>query len=217
METVHVGTFVGADQAEPPPAGGPTRRQAYRDCFASAKEFLGDDYRIAPLALSVAVPVESDWTAGARWFRCDLAYLDYDQIQPRPGSLRGALAGAKPMLLRCLKAASTATRVDFNGSVPCTTPHEIEFAGIYDAPDGPYPTDEKGRRRMIETGCRGVVAAFAGVPDDAQLPRRTSWVYGDIPETQWQLGNRGVPCYVAPRAPVSRSLQDAGPRALPAR
>jgi hypothetical protein len=221
VETVHVGTFSGADanRDSPPPAGGPVRRKAYEDCAASARTFLGDDWRTGRLWLYLTVPQDKHWQAGARWYRCDLvAFRDVDGHLPDvpTGSLRGALSGARPYGVGCLKVTVANGAVQSMVAADCATAHNGEFAGVYEAPDTPYPSDAGARSAMSNKGCLSTIAKFAGVPDDANVRYRTGYITYGFGAPQWALGNRGVRCYMwRSDKTFTRSLKGAGTGVLP--
>jgi Septum formation len=226
VELVSVGRFTGADaeRATPPIAGGPAMRGAYTRCAADAKTLLGADWRTGRVSLSVDVPSPVLWDAGARWFRCDLQALqDIDRfsIATRTSSLRGALRpDGGELLIGCVKITrkddgTAAASIDRIFPASCTTPHEGEFAGIYEPPDGEYPADGDARSGANLAGCRPVVAGFVAVPDDANFWSRTGLVTMPYDKTAWELGNRGVRCFVWPPKPVKASLRGAGTKGLP--
>jgi hypothetical protein len=221
VETVHVGTFTGADadRSTPPPGGGPGRRKAYEECGEKAKEYLGDDWRLGRLQLFLVTPVALHWEAGARWFRCDLVeYKDLDEyeIVTRTASMKGGLGQGAPLRLGCLTITQSADkRIDKMTPVECTTSHNGEFAGVFNAPDGTYPADQTARETQNLNGCRGIVAAFAGIPDDSNFRYRTGQIASGFTKSDWELGNRGVRCYIWPGKNVTSSLKGVGPNGLP--
>jgi len=220
FETIHVGTFSGDDASRdtPPPVGGPARRKAYEECAASAKTFLGDDWRTGRLEVVVATPIALHWEAGARWFRCDaVEYKDLDnyEIVSRSASLKDALTGERQVGLACFNVTQKGDAIDTMAPVGCTASHNAEFAGIFEAPDTPYVADDKARRDMHSAGCRGVVASFAGVPNDGNVQYRTGFISGPFGKPDWEQGNRGVRCYIWPGKSLSSSLKGAGTGGLP--
>ena len=225
VELISVGRFAGADaeRATPPIAGGPAMRGAYTRCAADAKTLLGADWRSGRVSLSVDVPSPLLWDAGARWFRCDLQALqDIDRfsIATRTASLRGALRpDGGELLVGCVKVTTkpggATDAIDRVFPVSCAAPHEGEFAGIYEPPEGEYPADSDARSSANLAGCRPVVAGFVAVPDDANFRSRTGLVTMPYDKTAWELGNRGVRCFVWPPKPVKASLRGAGTKGLP--
>ena len=220
FETIHVGTFTGTDAAAdvPPPVGGPARRKAYEECASSAKTFLGDDWRTGRLDVVVVTPIALHWEAGARWFRCDaVEYSDFDnyEIASRTASLRGALTGDRTLGLGCFSVAEKNSAIDTMTPTNCAASHDAEFAGVFDAPDADYIEDDNARHTMHSNGCKAVVAAFAGVPNDGNLQYRTGFISGPFNKQDWQQGNRGVRCYIWPGKPVAKSLKGAGVAGLP--
>ncbi|WP_327006984.1 septum formation family protein [Dactylosporangium sp. NBC_01737] len=225
VELISVGRFTGADaeRATPPSAGGPAMRGAYTRCADDAKTLLGADWRSGRISLSVDVPSPLLWDAGARWFRCDLQALqDIDRfsIASRTTSLRGALSpDGGELRIGCVKVTTkpggAANAIDRIFPAPCTQPHEGEFAGIYEPPAGEYIADGDARSSANLAGCRPVVAGFVAVPDDANFRSRTGLVTMPYDKMAWELGNRGVRCFVWPPKPVHASLRGAGTKGLP--
>ncbi len=222
VETVYVGQFTGeeASQSSAPSTGSKGRRTAYETCAAEAKTFLGDDWRTGRLELSVVLPIALHWQGGARWFRCDMMeYVDLDDfaVVGRTASLKGGLAGDRPVGLSCITVTTTSNnRIDKMTPTKCDTNHNGEFAGVYDLPDGPYPTDRAAASKARLDGCAPVVAAYAGVPNDADLSFRIGWISSPFTEIEWGLGNRGVRCYAHSADPLNKSIKGIGPAGLPA-
>jgi hypothetical protein len=223
FETVHVGEFVGeaADRVTPPPPGSPELQEAYRECDAVAAEYLGADFRHGRLWLGVARPSELAWNGGARWFRCDVgvwrAHGEFNLIR-HYGSLRGALAGDSEIALGCYDPDIQPGRgiLEMN-PVDCDEPHTAEFVGVWTASDTSYmniAVDEDSAR--IHRGCRSVVAAYVGVPDDGDLRFRTGTIAWPVDPVDWAAGDRGFRCYLwLDDDPVSRSLAGASTSGLP--
>jgi hypothetical protein len=205
VETIYVGTFTGedADRGSPPPAGGAGLRRVYATCMEQAKGYLGDDWRAGWLDLAVVTPDAVHWDAGARWYRCDVLQfktLDNFEIVTRDAAIKGGLGGAKPVGLACVSIASEGTgdtvKIKTLAPMPCESAHNGEFAGIYEFPDGAWPTDPEAAKQARLAGCRGVVAAFAGIPNDADFRTRTGQVATPFTKADWELGNRGVRCWI---------------------
>lgn len=220
IETVRVGQFSGADseRSTPPPVGGPGRRAASAECTDASKKFLGGDWRTARLELVLITPTATQWGGGARWFRCDLVEVtdlnDY-QVATRSAGLAGALSSDQGLQLGCFSVTIKNDDIDQMTAVECTKAHNAEFAGVFDAPDAPYPADAKARQALHAAGCRGVIASFAGVPNDGNFQYRTGYISSAFGKEQWELGNRGVRCFIWPGKTISRSLKGAGTAGLP--
>jgi len=223
VETAYVGTFSGSDAgSSPPSAGSAERRTAYEKCATEVKSYLGDDWRGGRLDLFVVLPIALHWQGGARWYRCDLMEYkdlnDYD-VTPRTASLKGGLAGDRPVGLKCFTVVVNATnknRVDRLDPVTCDRSHTAEYAGTFDLPDTPYPSDAAALAKARLDGCGPVVAAYAGVPNDADLSFRIGWIAIAFGQTDWELGNRGVRCYGNKDKLFTGSIKGVGPSGLPA-
>jgi hypothetical protein len=217
VELVSVGLLTGAaaDRPDPPLSD----RAAYARCAADAKTLLGADWRTGRVTLSVDLPYQALWDAGARWYRCDLqALADLDRFTPlsRTASLRGALAPGGELLAGCVTVTQPpgGQPNDIDRILPaaCTAPHQAEFAGLFEPPDGAYPDKVQ---EIDLAGCRPKVAAYVGVPDDENFPARTGLITMPYDRAAWEMGNRGARCFVWPLKPVSTSLKGAGTKALP--
>jgi hypothetical protein len=221
VETAYVGTFAGeeAERSSPPSSGSAGRRAAYEKCAAEAKTYLGEDWRTGRLDLFVVLPIALHWQGGARWYRCDLMeYKDLDdyQVVLRTASLKGALAGDRPVGLGCITVTVNASnQIDRMTPAACDSAHNGEFAGVFELPDGPYPTDRTAASKARLDGCGKVVATYAALPSDASLQDRIGWIATPFNEVEWGLGNRGVRCYAHSADPLNRTIKGAGPSALP--
>jgi hypothetical protein len=165
------------------------------------------------------VPISQQWEAGARWYRCDVQeYKDLQdyQVLDRTTSLKGGLVGSADLKLGCMTITETsAQEIDKILPVACSSAHNGEFAGVWDAPDGAYPTDANARKTANLNGCRAIVAAYAGIPNDSNFTYRTGQVATPFNKASWELGNRGVRCYIWLNKNVSNSLKGVGTGGLP--
>lgn len=222
VETVHVGTFAAAtaEATEPPTQDSAEIRAAYAECDTRTTEYVGADWRLGRLWVGVAVPSPAAWDGGARWFRCDVTEVtnveDNGGTASRTASLRDALAEPSPLHLTCY-----AVRNDSNGAIDtmpaeaCDKPHNAEFAGVWQAPDIPYPTQDRDWQQF-HTECRKVIGRYAGVPLDDNLQFRTGVISLPGGAAEWAAGNRGVRCYLwLNERNVTRSLKGAGTEGLP--
>jgi hypothetical protein len=221
LETVRVGTFTGADAAGdgPPPDGGPARQRAYADCATFARQYLGGDWRAARTGLDLVVPTATQWAAGGRWYHCDVvefADLDSYRVVGRAGGMKGALSGPRSLALGCFNVTTKGQDIGSMAATDCATTHNSEFAGVWEAPPGPYPADASQREKAQLDGCRAVVAAFAGVPDDDKVRYRIGQITYGFGKADWDLGNRGARCYIwLENKTFTSSMRGAGPGALP--
>jgi hypothetical protein len=221
VETIKVGTFGGDDGARdsPPPGGGPGQQQAYADCAKTARDHLGADWRDGRLGLDVVLPTSAQWDAEARWYRCDLVeFKDIDSLEvvSRGGTLRGALAGARPLALTCFKVSTKAEDIDTMAAVDCATAHNGEYTGTWEAPAGVYPADGAAREKAQLDGCRKVVADFTGVPNDDKVRYRIGQITFGFGKAAWDMGNRGSRCYLWMNDKTyTKSLKGAGTNGLP--
>ncbi|MEV6693291.1 septum formation family protein [Micromonospora sp. NPDC051196] len=221
VETVHVGAFPGG-RSEPPPIASPELRTAFADCDQRTTGYVGENWRAGRLRLAVAVPSGAGWAAGSRWYRCDLMEVTTAEagakVVTRSGSLRNALRPPSPLWLGCQQA-----RTDRSGvvqalvPVDCAERHDAEFAGVWQAPDRPYPT-RSAQWAPFYAGCRTVLARYTGLPDDSDLVFRSDLVVRPPSAGRWRVGDRGVRCYLwLSDRKVTGSLKGVGPAGLPVR
>ncbi len=218
-ETVHVGRFSGpAAQGVRPEPGSPALRTARAECDQRAREMIGGDWRAARLTLNIALPTVTAWTSGARWFRCDLAETDsIDNTRPvnRVGSLRGALVGDNPLVHRCFDPKLIGQNLNYMAPVLCTEPHRAEFVGVYEERDMSWAEFTKGAP-ATHRRCMTLIAAFAEVPDNAELPYRAGSIFYPPSQREWEEGDRGVRCFLwSDDRKLNRSVRGAGPEGLP--
>ncbi|MFI6256388.1 septum formation family protein [Micromonospora zamorensis] len=220
VETVHVGAFP-VERASAPAGGSAELRGAFAECDTRATGYVGDEWRVGRLRLSVALPSGPGWAAGSRWFRCDLTELTTVEAAPsvvvRSGSLRDTLKGASGLRLGCQQTGRTASRVQTLAPVECGKQHDAEFVGVWRAPDTAYPTRDSDWSPLYD-GCRSVLGRYVGVPDDADLSFRSGVVVRPPDAGRWRVGDRGVRCYLwLSDRTVTASLKGAGPAGLPVR
>ena len=205
-ETYYVGDLPGAGN------DAAALRTAYAECSDRAVAFAGGVPRSGRLAVRPVLPGPAEWAAGSRWFRCDLSEVDVGTGAPvgRTGTLRGSFEALR---LRCFDAQLAGDTVRAMTPVSCDRGHDAEFAGRWQAPAaGPVIADDDPR---LARGCRRTIAAFAGLPDDADLQYRVGWL-AFAPDTTWDLGERAVQCFLwRDGATMRGSYAGAGPGKLP--
>ncbi|MEU6206883.1 septum formation family protein [Micromonospora musae] len=218
-EAIHVGTFTAAPSAARPEPGRPSLRAARSECDQRAREVLGGDWHAARVALNIALPSKAAWAGGARWFRCDLSETDsIDNTRPinRTGSLRGAMVGDSPLLHRCFDPKLIDENLNYMAPVLCSEPHRAEFVGAYTERDLSW-TAFTAAADQVHRRCMALIAAFAAVPDDSELPYRAGSIFYPPSRREWEEGDRGVRCFLwSDDRKLTRSMRGAGPQGLPA-
>ncbi len=201
VETAYVGQFTGADadRSSAPPEGSPALPGAYAQCQKGAADYLGGDWHSGMLWLGLVVPSDNAWRGGARWFRCDLVHYSdaLDDAIIDHGVLKGDLSGARTSAYGCIASTEDADQTTLTASpTDCGSPHQAEFAGLYTAPDVPYPTDAAARKKMGQNGCENVVAKFLGYSSPSQWRNQAvgMWWFG-FSQAQWNLGDRTTQCF----------------------
>jgi hypothetical protein len=140
-------------------------------------------------------------------------------LQERRGSLRDGLTGERPLALGCAAIVRNASEIEDLAPTPCTTPHDVEYAGMFVAADVPYP-DKADERQKLGNDCQPIFLGYVGVTAGQWSTSRRdlsylSWLAAG--EDGWQMGNRGVRCYVMvlDGTKVKASLKGIGTRPLP--
>ncbi|MFC0005255.1 septum formation family protein [Micromonospora siamensis] len=220
-EAIHVGTFTGAaaQSERRPEPGSPALRTARPECDQRAREVLGGDWHSARLTLNIALPAQAAWAAGARWFRCDLSETDsIDNTRPRnrTGSLRGAMIGDNPLTHRCFDPKLIGKNLNYMAPVLCTEPHRAEFVGVYLERDMSWAQFVRATQQ-VHRRCMALIAAFAAVPNNSDLPYRAGSIFYPPSQREWEEGDRGIRCFLwSDDRKLTRSMRGAGPKGLPA-
>ncbi|MEV6600526.1 septum formation family protein [Actinoplanes sp. NPDC051346] len=221
-ETVHVGEYPSpaAEAPEPPANSSAAARAAYETCDKKTTEYVGRPWRTGRLWIGVTQPTKAAWTGGARWYRCEAVVSssveDDGGLVQRVGTLRGALRDStSPLLLTCYGVQLKNGEIGTMPAAPCSAAHNSEFVGVWDAGNLPYPKIQK-QWDDFHKGCRGLIASYVGVPNDADLQYRAGVVSLPGGEDVWELGDRGVRCYLwVDTNKLKASLKGKGGKALP--
>ncbi|MGA5303318.1 septum formation family protein [Nucisporomicrobium flavum] len=222
-ETVFVGTYPSPASAAPTPPADDSAgaRAAYAVCDQKTSAYVGGPWRVARLWIGVTQPTRAAWAGGARWFRCEVvessSVEDDGGLVQRLGSLRNALKErGSSLLLTCYAVQLDAQgKIDTMPAAPCASRHNAEFAGVWNAGKRAYPkTDEQWND--FHDSCRRLIAAYVGVPDDADLQYRAGVISLPAGDDVWALGERGVRCYLwVDTTTLTSSLRGKGKKALP--
>ena len=200
-ETVYVGSFTGADEQRmsPPPVLGPARAAAYAGCRRGAVDYLGDDYHLGMLRLDLVLPTPEAWAGGARWYRCEIVrFADAlgERVDPGGGSVKDGLRGNRDIALTCYTRIDNSDGTDEANLSACNLPHNSELAGLYTAPDIPWPADETTRDNMAFKGCDPVVGGYLGFTGGHDESPYLGYAIGLFDQLQWELGDRTIRCSV---------------------
>jgi hypothetical protein len=200
-ETIYVGSFTGADadRSTPPLAGSAARAAAYGQCQKAAGDYLGGDWHGGKLWLGLTLPSGSAWSGGAHWYRCDVEQFTDSGLATvaTSGSVKDGLRGSRRLGVGCLSVTDDGKgAVTGQQDTDCAQSHNGEFAGVYTAPDRPFPSTKDAAQKVADDGCQGVVAQFLGLSNGQVTSRYVGWMADGLDEDQWKLGDRGVRCYV---------------------
>jgi hypothetical protein len=163
----------------------------YLTCTDRLQHHLGTDESTLMRSILTWVwfrPTQAAWSAGARWYRCDLvggqapAYVDLPTTTDN--LLRGKNLSDQWMV--CAKGAS----VDSGTRVPCAQPHDWRAVTTIKVgePEDTYPGDDAVRAKTAQY-CSGSVSAYLGYP--AAYDYGYTWFGQD----QWDAGNRRSVCW----------------------
>ncbi|GLY97040.1 septum formation family protein [Actinoplanes sp. NBRC 103695] len=222
-ETVFVGEYQDpAAVADTPPAEGSAGAgAAYRVCDQKTTAYVGAQWRTGRFWIGVTHPSPAAWTGGARWFRCEVLEIssveDDGGLVMRLGTVRDALKAAGSGLeLGCYAIQlDSAGAISTMPAASCGARHNGEFVGVWDAKSLVYPKTDK-QWAAFHTGCRKLVAAYAKVPDDADLQFRSGVVSLPGGEDVWALGDHQVRCYAwLDGAELTASIRGVGVKGLP--
>lgn len=203
VEETYIGTFSGAAAASisPPVANSSAMRDAYAQCAAPTRRYLGGDWHEALMELELTVPDTTSWRTGARWFRCELAgtaYVDSSTLTGADMSFRGVLAKSNPLSLRCITWSG---KIDSSYNVApksCALPHKGEYVGVYTAPVGTWPSTAKSADAVGDRACEALVAHFVGFSSWDQMGNVALGEYWiGMTEHQWNIGDRSLRCFAA--------------------
>ena len=222
-ETVYVGTYPSpaAEASDPPAQDSAGARAAYKKCDGKTTAYVGAPWRTARLWLGVTQPTRAAWTGGARWYRCEVlvssSVEDDGGLVQRVGTLRGALKEqTSPLLLTCYRVLlNEEGKIGTMPATPCSAEHNAEFVGVWDAGSDAYPETTKQWNKLHD-GCRGLIAKYVDVPNDADLQFRAGVISLPGGDDVWELGDRGTRCYLwLDAATLTASLKGRGRKAMP--
>jgi hypothetical protein len=219
-ETFHVGLFTGAaaDRPAPPIIEGDLT-PPWNDCNVVSKDYLGDDWRVGRLHLVVLAPSPKHWSAGARWYRCELVVVTSEagRILTRTQGVKDGLRGARPLAIACANMlGESGGSFEDLADTPCTSAHKAEFAGVAVTNVTEYPTTGDQSEKAFESACIGLAARYLNVTTAQYLRHQQfSVAWWSTNKTRWALGDRSASCYVTTTKPVSISVRGYGNRNLP--
>jgi hypothetical protein len=200
-ETAYVGTFsnADADSSTPPAQGSAGRRNAYTLCQSEVNDYLGGDWHQTGVWIMLALPSDTAWRDGARWYRCDIGRMDSPVSggQVMRGTVRDGLTGDHPLAVTCLTTNETsAGQVVYSAPVTCDQPHAAEYAGSYTAPPTDYPATDDKATQQAEQGCADVVARYLGFTNAARWNNDAiGYLSLGFDKERWQLGDRSTRCF----------------------
>ncbi|MFD0583214.1 septum formation family protein [Dactylosporangium darangshiense] len=220
-ETFYVGELTGSAAGGGAPPKGDKLRDAWTKCDSEAEKFLGGDFHDGRLELIVLVPSSTQWAAGARYLRCDLAEVVSDGDKPvnRSSSLKNALIGDKPIALTCAMEVYDTdgkTWLDYTPT-PCTSAHNMEYVGTYTSADRPFPSTSDERKTAMRPGCEALGAKYLGLSTTQLTSHQQVGIgFWTVDEENWNRGNRSSRCYAMlfDKKTVTRSLKGIGTAAF---
>lgn len=216
-EIVHVGTFTGAAAALAVPprikenatgAEAAAQATAYAECSKQASAYLGRPWYSIHLDLFVVLPTDRAWQAGRKWFRCELQEVDWYSNNPkaRTSSLKG---NAFPV--SCINFTGDEAK-----EVPCTTKHNGEFVGGFDATSATPPKTDK-QYEAYHKRCRDLIGAYIGVARSRVQYVTGTYLWYEHDDEYWSSGRRGMLCFIwlGEKKYMTGSAKGKGGRNLP--
>ncbi|GAA1754157.1 septum formation family protein [Luedemannella helvata] len=202
-ETYYVGTITDKKTValdDPPGAGEPEFKSIYQTCVKKAADFLGGDYHRARVAVVPVVATDTQWQAGARFYRCELQeVLANRKLVKRNSSARDGLRGKKPLAIGCANnKVDSSDQITSFAWISCSKPHTMEFTGLYTHKAGKFPS-EKTFYDRASAGCLAVGTVYTGHSvSQMQATGGFQWIFSgsDDAETLWNMGDRTHRCYL---------------------
>jgi hypothetical protein len=106
------------------------------------------------------------------------------------------MRGSRPLAITCLTVTDDGKGVvKSTTDVACDQPHNVEFIGLYTAPDGAWQADDKTRQKAEEKGCEGVLSTFLGYGGATPYSNYVGWWAWGYQQDQWKLGDRTERCF----------------------
>ena len=208
FETAYVGRF-GPDATGPDRIEKALYDESLPVCIDRMGSYLGSaDWRASSFWPYVYLPAISEWTAGARWFRCEVGrYTGEDSatyVISVTGSVRNVLAdGGLGRYRRCLEQIGEDLRV-----VECAEPHHrevmdpiVDLGGVV-----PEHIGDDGFHALAGDICSVVLFEYLGTSRDD-----VSW-WGNWPsEEEWdEHGDRTMRCSAVTAEAVTGSVKGIG-------
>jgi hypothetical protein len=210
-----------------PETGDPEYNTAYATCMAATTDYLGGDWHAGQVFLNVWLPSRRAWASGDRHYSCAVGV---DTTGRYTGTitttLRGAIAhGTGTFAQRCGTIVSSGSpdkygfysTFDVITPTACTSPHDAEFTGAVQVPDGPYPNTHD-LLQLAGDVCEAPTLGFLG-ETRSKFYRRTDLNYmWFLPRPEgWTSGDRTAQCYLElpVKHPVASSLRNLHDAPLP--
>jgi hypothetical protein len=110
------------------------------------------------------------------------------------GSVKDGLRGDRPLALTCVNVTDDGKNaITDEQAVACSTPHNAEVAGLFTAPDVPWPADQTARDNTASKGCEGVAAKYLGQSGQVNNPV-LGWAWDGFTQDRWEMGDRTIRC-----------------------
>lgn len=180
--------FAGADYDDPA-----IETWAYAACTKAFPTYLGTDVSTAMRSLLTWVwfrPTRDAWSAGARWYRCDVlggSAAQREKYLDLPTTTKDLLKGrGDDHWMACAKGKS----VDSAAKVPCSMDHDWRAATTIKLgeEDSKYPGDAAAKAKT-KSYCAESIDAWLGYPADYD------YGYTWFGEHEWRAGNRRSVCW----------------------
>ncbi len=116
---------------------------------------------------------------------------------------------------RCFDPKLIGDSLNYMAPVLCTEPHGAEFVGVYVEQDMSWEQFVRSSGQAHKR-CMELIAAFADVPNNADLPYRAGSIFYPPSQREWEEGDRGVRCILwSDDRKLTGSMRGVGPQGLP--
>jgi len=202
-QTVFVGEVTGEAAKAPasPELGTDEQVKFWEECELGFAHYFGGSWHGSRVKVKISFPSVRAWDAGQRWFACHAAvYESFTWINTSTiGSFENGVQTRSDLKLGCMQTGETTITAK-----ACSEPHNAEYLAAF-----PSFTETKNfathaDKSLEHTMCQAHITRLGGskVKGGSFL-----WFARD---TDWQMGDHTIRCFLVVDSPVSKSLKIAG-------
>jgi Septum formation len=200
-ETVYVGQFTGAAAQLPSPprltanaagAVAEAQRSAYGSCVKQAERYLNHPWYDPNLVLRVSLPTDDAWSAGLRWYSCEIFEHSWDVDDEASDLQREDSLKTRWMATVCVNQNAPGWP-----TIACSQKHPGEFVGGFEVPVTmtKAPKTQKETQPLYDQ-CYRLSAIYlnVGLSKMRQLSGVSVWWIDD--QEYWPSGRRSAMCFL---------------------